>query len=323
VLVRDVSAFHRIASADVFLFDHHPMLEQAGLEVREVQILDGVPEDDILRLAASAFADLADERSPALHAACAARRIVVRRNPRSSYRGPEITLREGTHSITIRDRRGLESPTDPAPLLEIATDGRPTGRIAFARSSRPRAAESIRQLRQHGPLSIGLISDRAESEATLLAEALGTDFHLSGLSSDGKADAVRSYRRRGHTVAYIGDCRRELEAARAADVAISLADPLAPERDPAQVLVLRSDLDWAAGLRDRAHSHVARIRTIHGAILVPNLFCIAGAFFLGFTSMSAVVLSNLGTLAVYCGLPHQLYPRGTTPHRRELPGSRS
>jgi cation transport ATPase len=89
VVIRDASALQRIATADVFLFDHHPDLERTGLEVHEVERLDGVAEDDILRLAASAFAELADERAPALHAECAARRIIVRRNLQPSYRGPK------------------------------------------------------------------------------------------------------------------------------------------------------------------------------------------------------------------------------------------
>ena len=316
VLVRDASAFARIASSDVFLFDDHPGLERAGLEVREVQRLDGVAEDDILRLAASAFADLADERSPALHAACAARRIIVRRNFQPSYRGPEITLRDAGRSIALRERRETGSPADPAAALEVATDGRPVGRITFGRSSRPRAAQAIRDLRRCGPLAIGLLSDRPDAEAASLADALGMDFHLGGLPPGGKAEAVRSCRRRGLRVAYIGDCCREPDAAREADVAISLTDPIDPARDPAQVLVLRPDLDWAAGLRERARSHVHRVRSVHRFVLIPNLACVAGAFFLGFTSLSAVILTNLGTLAIYNGLPQRLHKPGMAPLRR-------
>ncbi len=307
IVIRNALALHRIASADVFLFDHHPILERTGLEVHEVQALDGIAEDDVLRLAASAFEGLADQRSEALRAACAVRRIIVRRNLRPNYRGPEITLRDRARCITIRDLRRPEPATGLPLALEVAADGRLLGRITFGRSAVPRAAEAIRQMRRHGPLMIGLISDRPDAEAARLAAALGLDFHLGGLSSDAKVEAVRTCRRRGLRVAYVGDGRREPDAAREADVAISLADAVDPAHDPAQVLVLRPDLDWAAGLRDRARSHVERVRSLHGFILLPNLACVAGAFFLGFTSLSAVVLTNLGTLAVYSGLPHQLH----------------
>ena len=59
------------------------------------------------------------------------------------------------------------------------------------------------------PLAIGLLSDRPDPEVAPLAEALGVDFHLGGLSPESKAEAVRSCRRRGLKVVYVGDCRRD------------------------------------------------------------------------------------------------------------------
>jgi hypothetical protein len=88
-------------------------------------------------------------------------------------------------------------------------------------------------------------------------------------------------------------------------VAISMADDLDPANDPARVMVLRPDLGWLAGLRERSRSHVECLHAVHRFVLIPNLCCIAGAFFLGFTSLSAVVITNLGTFAVYTGLPRR------------------
>ena len=97
----------------------------------------------------------------------------------------------------------------------------------------------------------------------------------------------------------------EPEAAREADVAISMADDLDPARDPAQVLVLRPDLGWIAGLRERSRSHIDCLRAVHSFVLIPNIACVAGAFFLGFTSLYSVILTNLGTFAIYTGLPRR------------------
>jgi cation transport ATPase len=239
--------------------------------------------------------------------------------PAAQLQGPEITLRDRSRSITIRDLREPGPSADLSPGLEVSADGRPIGRIAFGRSSVPLAAESIRELRQHGPPAIGLDSDRPGAGAGRLAAALDMDFHVGGLSSDAKAFAVRSFRERRLKVAYVGDRRREPDAARVAYVAISMDDAVDPAHDPALVLVLRTDLDWAAGLRDWSRSHGARLRTIHGAVLVPNLLCIAGAFFLGFTSLAAVVLTHLGTLAVFSGLPNL---RGSRALPSLVPGRR-
>ena len=309
VVVRDPSAFRRIAEADVFLFDLVPALRREGLEVRSVEPLDGVAEDDLLRLAASAFAGLADDRAPALGAACASRRIIVRRQPRADYRGPDIAVEDGGLRLTFRDRPASPAATpngEPPPALEVSANGRTVGRIAFGRSARPRAAEALHALRNHGPIAIGLLSDRTEAEVEPIARTLGVDFHLAGLDASGKVEAVRACRRRGLKVAYVGNGRRDPEAARAANVAISIGfDEPDPAHDPSAVLVLRPDLAWIPGLRERSREHLACLRAVNQFVLIPNLFCIAGAFFLGFTSLSSVVVTNLGTLAVYTGLPRR------------------
>jgi Cu2+-exporting ATPase len=235
--------------------------------------------------------------------ACAARGIIpLEIEP--DYRGPGITIRDGTSCATIED--APESSPDPAcPPMVVTTDGQEVGRITFRPSSRPLVFEAIRELRAAGPLAFGLLSDRPDDEVGALAAALGLDFHRGGLSSTAKADLIRSYRNRGIKVAYIGDGRLEPEAARAAHVSISIADEIDLDQDPAPVLALRPDFSWMAPLRGRSRSHVARVRTVHRAILVPNLFCVAGAFLFGFTTLSAVVITNLSTWAVYAGLPHR------------------
>ena len=303
VVVRDPSAFAAIAAADVWMLDHHPILERAGLEIESIRGHD-TGWEVLLRLGATAFRDLADDRAAALRAACASCGLPLL-EVEPNYRGPGITLVHESGCFSIRDAaESGAAPMSPRPL-EISADGRVLGRITFRPSARPQAAEAIRELRRHGCRTIGLLSDRPDSSAAPLAQALGLDFHLAGLSSEAKAEVLRACRDRGLKAVYVGDARLEPGAARAAHVAVSWSDGLDPGQDPAQVLVLRSDLAWIGPLRERSGSHVDRVRTVHGTILLPNLACIAGAFFLGFTSLSAVILTNLGTWAIYSGLPRR------------------
>ena len=69
VLIRDATAFERLAAADVWVFDECPALERAGLEVDRTE---GHSENMLLQLAATAFRDLADQRAAALLTACRA-----------------------------------------------------------------------------------------------------------------------------------------------------------------------------------------------------------------------------------------------------------
>src|SRR5262249_14858155 len=65
------------------------------------------------------------------------------------------------------------------------------------------------------------------------------------------------------------------------------------------VVLLTPRLAPLADLWELAASHTGRLRDAEQLVLVPNLVCVAGALVLGFGSMTAVVLSNLGTYGVY------------------------
>ncbi len=98
-------------------------------------------------------------------------------------------------------------------------------------------------------------------------------------------------------------------------MAISLADEFDPEGDPAPIVMLPGGVTRVAGLKALAKSHVGRVRTVYGSALIPNLICIAGAFFFGFTSLSAVIVTNLGTLGVYSRFSHKALPGPARPRR--------
>jgi len=303
IVIRDATAFQRIASADVFLFDDLPALTDSGVKTTSILSLDGTYERDILRLAATAFQGLADGRAAAMQAACELNKIVLPSVQRS-YRGPGIAFSDNARNVCVRDARGQDSPSPNCLPLEVVIDGRLTGMVIFGPSPGPASAGAISDLRRRG-LVVGLISQRADEKLAVLAQTLAVDVHAGGLSQGAKVQLLQSLRSRGRKVAYIGECSQAPEVAQAAHVAISVAGDSDPERDTSQVRVLRADLAWLGPLHELSRAHVDRVRIVHGATLVPNLACIAGAFFFGFTSMAAVVLTNLGTLAIYSGLPRR------------------
>jgi cation transport ATPase len=299
VVIRDSTALRLIAEADIILIDDVPALERASVKTTSVLSLDGTHEAEILRLAATAFHCLADARAGALLAACELNHIAVN-SIRANYRGAGIAFDDGQRSICVREARGQDSPSANAPL-EIIVDGRLAGVVLFGASSGPHAAEAIRQLRSRRVV-VGLLSHRSARDVENLARALEVDIHAGELSSQGKIDLLTTLRRRGRKVAYVGDCARHPDVARIASVAISMSGDPASEQDRAHARILRTDLGWLAPVHEICRAHVDRVRVVHGAILLPNFACVAGAFFGGFTSLSSVVITNLGTLAVYSGL---------------------
>lgn len=300
IVIRDASVFRRLAEADLILFDDHSELERPGLEIECIRVVGGDTEQAVLIYAAAALGDLGDERARTLRAACEAQGLVPLETA-SDHCGNGIALQHGTRRIIVRDEPCSRATlvSDSVSSLIIEADGRTIGRVSFRPNEHPRAEPAIRALRESCPSAVGLLSSRSEATLASLAESLGIEHFRGGLTSEAKADLLRSFRERGVKVAYVGDCRRDTQAAREAHVAISLADEFDPEGDPAPIVMLPGDFMRVAGLKALSRSHLSRVRTVYGSALVPNLICIAGAFFFGFTSLSAVIVTNLGTLGVY------------------------
>lgn len=317
VMVRDPSALRRLAEADVFLFDDCPALAQAPLEVKAVLADEPMNALAALQYAATALRHIADERADALKAACSARGLALL-DIKPAYHDHAFLLKHEGRWVTVADFGG--NP-EAAPSLMVRIAGMAVGQIDFRHAQKPLAAEALGELHGDDRLAIGLLSSRPALQAETLATVLGFQHVRAGLSSEAKTDLLRSFRARGLKVAYIGDCRSEAAAAREAHVSLSLAGEVTSESDPASIVFVGGGVRRLAWLREFARSHVSRVRTVHGSTLIPNLVCVAGAFLFGFTSMSTVVITNLGTWGVYTRLSHrvrQRSARNASPRRREV-----
>jgi cation transport ATPase len=293
IVVCEADAFERLAEVDVIVLDDDLDLGRIELEVAGIQT--SLPEVDLLRFAASAYRHLDDDRAPALLAACRERRIHLLDLRPVAYE-PGVTVVSGGWRIRVREYLG--APDDLHPLL-VEIDGKAVGLIEFVRSERPAALAALRRIRAQGPLTIALVSARTEADVAARAALLGVDLHVSRCAPEATARLLRDCRRRGLKTAFIGHCRRRAEAAAEAHVPISVVDDADLDGEPAAVLLTQPRLEQFASLWEIARSHEERLRLLQRLILVPNVLCVAGAFFLGATALTAVMLSNLGTFGLY------------------------
>jgi cation transport ATPase len=268
----------------------------------------------MLRYAASALRDLEDERAGALRGACRARQIALLDRVPMTY-GTDITLIHrdqvikvgnlgggGPQTASAAQARG-KLPAQPIDSLMVGIDGQIAGLIDFRYSSRLAAAAALQDLRAKAqtPLAIGLVSETDGSSIRHLSKLLGVDFHHGGLATEDLSKLIRGCRKRGLKVAYVGECLSRAQAARESDVAISLDnDGLENlDRNPAGILLLKPELARLGMLFEVAQIHRRRLLVAQGSAWIPNLFCMAGAFFLGFSSLTSVAITNLGTYSTY------------------------
>jgi Cu2+-exporting ATPase len=314
IVIRNHGAFERLVTTDLLLLDHHVALERTELEVNAIQAFPGCSAEDLLRYAAAAFHDLDDERAAALHRACLDRGITPL-DLKPIECAADVTLLHGNDRIKVGDlgprtRRSsvprdqgapCRTKVEPPDSLMVGINGRVSGLIHFRHSTRLEAAFALRRLCSKRNLQVGIVSEQRHATVTPLAAALGVVFHIGSQSPDDRVRFLQYCRRRGFKVAYVGDCRIDPRIAAEAHVTLSVVGDKINDmnHDRALIWLLQPRLTKLGELWDIAHIHQCHLKVAHGFALIPNFFCVAGAFAWGFTSLASVVVTNLGTYSIY------------------------
>lgn len=297
IVARDPMALERLAEVELFVLQDHPSLRKAQLEVTGIETR--LPEPLLLRYAASAFRHIYDDRSFALVRACRERRIHVL-NLEAIEFGRGVTVLHDRHRVRVGD---VQSPAGSIGSLGVEIDGNVVGLIEFGQGSSLEAASAIDRVRRDSHVPFALVSPGGTTEVSSLAKSLSVEMFRGDFTPENTSDFLAACRARGLKAAFVGDCRLHPRAASQAHVAISLADErdldVDLDSDPAAFLIQQGRLDPLVDLIRLSRIHATRVNQAQKLILVPNLLCIAGAFLFGFTGMTAVMLSNLGTLGLY------------------------
>jgi Cu2+-exporting ATPase len=154
-----------------------------------------------------------------------------------------------------------------------------------------------------------LASERPGAAAALLAGRLGVDRHCGEMRPDDKIRLLCELRQQRVAAVYVGDAPLEASMARAAHLSMALTAAERPALGPADIVLLAPSLAPLPDLFALARDSVRRMERARRMTLAPNLFSVAGAFAFDFTAMAAVLISNLGTSAVYNQARRALAPR--------------
>ncbi len=313
IVICNADSLERVAASDLLIINHSSALERTELEIRTIEVFPGVTQDELLQFADAAFRELDDERSAVLRRTCRKRGIAALAFQPVEFT-TDVTLMNGKDFIKVGDlgprpSRSSKSNSsgnadaeklNSADSLMVGINGRVAGLIHFRRSSRLEAASALERLRSKRHIQVGMTSSQSHRDVTPLATSLGVDFHIGGLTPDDRIHLLKDCRKRGFKVAYVSDSHLDPRIAAEAQITIVLGDNGSDElRTDSTIHVLQPRLLKLGELWDVAHIHKRRLKMAHGYTLIPNMFCVAGAFTSGFTSLASVAITNLGTYGLY------------------------
>jgi len=243
-----------LARADVLLIDKTGTLTLGRPQITEVRSLNGLPEREVLALAASA------ERYSE-HPLAEAVRVAARQQGVSLWEpddfqaipGSGVRARVNGNAIAVGKVEMSTLPLSVAnaiaeleaqgnTLLVLSRDGEPVGLLAATDTVRPEVPAALAAVRTLGISCIEMLTGDNDRTAATLARALGVHYRANLLPEE-KIAIVKEHQREGRTVVMVGDGVNDAPALAQADVGIAMGAVGSDVAIEAAHVVLMRD-DW-------------------------------------------------------------------------------
>ncbi len=236
VLMRSGEAFQLLRLVDTVVFDKTGTLTEGTPRLATIQA-NGLPTDELLRLAASAELPSEHPLARAIVEGARTRGIELPEPSEfAAHPGRGVEAEVAGHRVLVGTARWLrERGVDPSPLragaealqnagetaVFVAVDGRPAGVLGIADRLKPDARKSVQVLRRKG-LRVVMPTGDDRRTAEAVAREARVDAVVSEVFPGEKAEAVRRMQQEGRRVAMVGDGINDAPALMQADVGIAL-----------------------------------------------------------------------------------------------------
>ncbi|HKX74462.1 MAG TPA: heavy metal translocating P-type ATPase [Acidimicrobiia bacterium] len=329
VLFKNATGIETAARIEVVVMDKTGTLTKGEPEVSDV-LTNGIPEDELLRLAAALERESEHPLAQAIVRHAQTRSVPqVQASDFENVPGHGTKARVDRRSVAIgnlrlMEREGVElngmgqqrkdlAATGRTAVM-VAVDGKAVGLIALADAPRPTAADAVAALHEEG-IEVVMLTGDNQATAERIASQLGIDTVIAEVLPGDKAAKVGELQATGRKVAMVGDGVNDAPALAQADlgiaigagtdVAIETADVVLMRSDPLDVPValtigkgtlrkMRQNLGWAIGYNTIALPIAAGVfEPSLGLVLRPEIAALSmsGSSFL--VAVNALLLKRL------------------------------
>ena len=232
VLIKGGKYLEALAKADVLLLDKTGTLTLGKPLITDVISLNGLSEDEFLRLAASAEKYSEHPLAEAVRVAASERHLSLT-EPANFEAVPGMGIRAnlGDYQLSIGNARfisgadqlplAIELQTQGKTLLFAADRGQLIGILAASDSLRPEIPAAMKAVHQFGIRQIVLLTGDNERAASAMAQQAGLEYQAELLPED-KIRIVKAFQDQGHIVIMVGDGVNDAPALAQANVGIAM-----------------------------------------------------------------------------------------------------
>lgn len=259
ILIKDAEALETAHAVTTVVFDKTGTLTEGKPAVVAIEGA-GKSESEVLQFAQAVQQYSDHPLAKAVHAAAAERNIgLLAATEARALPGRGVQADVDGVTVVLGNKRLMQEQGAATQSLEAAAaahesagrtvswlaikseqDIELAGLLAFGDTIKPAAKEAVARLAQIGVTSVMLTGDNAGS-ATAVATALGiTEFRAEVLPAE-KASAVADLKRKGGTIAMVGDGINDAPALASADVGIAMSTGTDVAMHTAGITLMRGD----------------------------------------------------------------------------------
>src|SRR5215204_3722583 len=306
ILIRGGEALEGAYKLDTIVLDKTGTLTKGKPELTDVVASDGLSENELLRLVASAERGSEHPLGGAVVEGARRRGIALAEAENfSAVAGGGIRAQVDGHSVLVGNSRflseagvpgdgsGLAGPgeelaTDGRTPMFVVLDGRPAGLVAVADTVKEESREAVERIHALG-LEVVMMTGDNRWTAEAIARELGVDRVLAEVLPGDKVDEVKRLQAEGKRVGMVGDGINDAPALAQSDVGIAIGTGADVAMEAADLTLISGDVRGAVRAIKLSKATVRNIKQnlfwafAYNVLLLPVAAGVLYPFFAGGT----------------------------------------
>lgn len=276
VLIKNARAIEEMNKVDILIVDKTGTLTEGKPSLKNYQSFGSMPDDEILKLAASIDANSEHPLADAIVAGAKEKNLelikmekfesVTGKGVKAFFKGKKIAL--GNEKLVDEFQATLDEGNKKMvkewqlkaqTVIYLLIDNKVEGAVSVSDKIKESSAKAIQELQKMG-IKVHMLTGDNKFTAKAVADELKLDSYQADCLPDDKYKKVKELQGQGHIVAMAGDGINDAPALEQANVGIAMGTGTDIAMQSAEITLVKGDLNGIVKARELSHKVMRNIK---------------------------------------------------------------